>query len=166
MAKKDITVTLYMSELVYDVQNKSYLTGRSRATGENYEAVSHMQASDQVADTAQIVRSLSNAFGVLKSELSEWLDPSATSSDNILMDASEEDTLVLTLRMPSNYNGATAATLSSEMHQYLVHTALGDWFLESNKADAGDYYKQASANLLQLSAAINKRTRPRRDVDQ
>lgn len=36
MAKKVIAITLYMSELVYDVQNKTYLTGRSRKTGSNH----------------------------------------------------------------------------------------------------------------------------------
>ena len=30
MAKKTIAITLYISELIYDVQNKTYLTGRSR----------------------------------------------------------------------------------------------------------------------------------------
>lgn len=48
MAKKTITLTLYVSELVYDIQNKTYLTGRSRRTGTNHEEVANMQANDDV----------------------------------------------------------------------------------------------------------------------
>ncbi len=62
MAKKTITITLYMSELIYDVQNKTYLTGRSRSTGKNHEEVAHMQANDDDENANQIARSIGNAF--------------------------------------------------------------------------------------------------------
>ena len=46
--KKTLTVTQQVKELVYDIQNKAYLTGQAReAEGKkNYEAASNMQASD------------------------------------------------------------------------------------------------------------------------
>ena len=46
--KKILTVTQQVKELVYDIQNKAYLTGQAReAEGKkNYEAASNMQASD------------------------------------------------------------------------------------------------------------------------
>ena len=56
MAKKTIAITLYMSELIYDVQNKTYLTGRSRTNGTNHEEVANMQANDDDENANQILR--------------------------------------------------------------------------------------------------------------
>ena len=46
--KKTLTVTQQVKELVYDIQNKAYLTGQAReAEGKkNYVAASNIQASD------------------------------------------------------------------------------------------------------------------------
>lgn len=38
MARKSILMTLYISELVYYIQNKTCLTGLSRRTGTNHGA--------------------------------------------------------------------------------------------------------------------------------
>ena len=71
--KKTLTVTQQVKELVYDIQNKAYLTGQAReAEGKkNYEAASNMQASDDEENSYQIRRSLANAFSSLKSLLGE-----------------------------------------------------------------------------------------------
>ena len=158
MAKQTITITLYKSELVYDVQNKTYLTGRSRQTGGNYEEVANMQANDDEENANQILRSLGNAFATLKTKLSEYLEESGTSANDIQMDGTEN--LTVALKVPSNYNPAANDTVSAAMHQYLVNTAVGDWFTITNKADAADYITLAGANLEQIREAINKRLRP------
>ena len=45
--KKTLTVTQQVKELVYDIQNKAYLTGQARdAAGKSYQVASNMQASD------------------------------------------------------------------------------------------------------------------------
>ncbi len=41
-----ITVTIDIHELVYDIQNKTYLTGRSRGDGKNYRQVALMQVNN------------------------------------------------------------------------------------------------------------------------
>lgn len=75
--KYTLKVTLYISELIYDVQNKASLTGRSRLLpGQNDEQVAHMQASDDEEDANQILRSIQNAFALLKNKLAEYIgDP-------------------------------------------------------------------------------------------
>ena len=46
MARKSLTITLYMSELIYDFQNKAFLTGRSRRAADmDAEAASNIQAN-------------------------------------------------------------------------------------------------------------------------
>ena len=80
--RKILTVTQRVKELIFDVQNKAYLTGQAReAEGKKtYEAASNMQASDDVENSYQIRRSLANAFSALKSLLGEYLSENSTTS--------------------------------------------------------------------------------------
>lgn len=160
MAKKNIQVTLYMSELIYDVQNKTYLTGRSRRNGTNHEEVANMQANDDDENANQIVRSIGNAFANLKTKLSEYIVETGTSASNKLLTITSN--LTLALVMPSNFNQATNDTIASALHQYLVNSAIGDWFTITDKNDASDYVTLAAANLDQIREAVNKRNRPQR----
>jgi hypothetical protein len=160
MAKKNIQVTLYMSELIYDVQNKTYLTGRSRSNGTNHEEVANMQANDDDENANQIVRSIGNAFANLKTKLSEYIVETGTAASNKLLTITSN--LTLTLVMPSNFNQATNDTIASALHQYLVNSAIGDWFTITDKNDASDYVTLAAANLDQIREAVNKRNRPQR----
>lgn len=160
MAKKTITITLYMSELIYDVYDKTYLTGRSRLDGTNHEKVANMQANDDDENSNQIVRSIGNAFANLKTKLSEYIEETGTTSDNKLLD--KKSNLTLSLLMPSNFNQAVNDTISAALHQYLVHSAVAEWFTITNKGDAEDYVNLAVANLTELREAINKRMRPMR----
>lgn len=160
MAKKVIAITLYMSELIYDVQNKTYLTGRSRQTGTNHEEVANMQANDDDENANQIMRSIGNAFANLKTKLSEYINENGTSTND--KQISSTGNLTLSLNMPPNYNNASNDTISTALHQYLVNSAIGDWFTITNKNDASDYITLAAANLEQLREAVNKRMRPTR----
>ena len=160
MAKKTIAITLYMSELIYDVQNKTYLTGRSRQTGTNHEEVANMQANDDDENANQIMRSIGNAFANLKTKLSEYINETGTSTNDKQL--SSTGNLTLSLNMPPNYNNASNDTISTALHQYLVNSAIGDWFTITNKNDASDYITLAAANLEQLREAVNKRVRPTR----
>lgn len=162
MAKKTITLTLYVSELVYDIQNKTYLTGRSRKTGSNHEEVANMQANDDDENADQVMRSIQNAFGTLKTKLAEWLNDDGTTSSDELMSITDKSTLEVVLNMPSNYNSSTRDAISAALHQYIVNTAIGDWFTITDKADASDYFTLATNNLEAIREAVNKRVRPQR----
>lgn len=160
MAKKTIAVTLYMSELIYDIQNKTYLTGRSRNSGTNHEEVANMQVNDDEENNNQILRSVGNAFANLKTKLSEYLNESGTTASDKLL--SSTSNLTVSLSVPGNFNTAVNETVSAALHQYLVNSAVGDWFTITNKNDASDYITLAAANLEQIREAINKRVRPTR----
>ena len=160
MAKKAITITLYMSELIYDVQNKTYLTGRSRQTGTNHEEVANMQANDDDENLNQVLRSIGNAFANIKTKLSEYIEEKTTTVTNEMLSVDKD--LTIGLNMPPNYNNASNDTISTALHQYLVNSAIGDWFTITNKNDASDYITLAAANLEQLREAVNKRMRPTR----
>lgn len=158
MAKKALTITLYVSEILVQVKNKAFLTGRSRDNGNNNEEVAHMQASDDDEDEMQLLNSIGNAFATLKSKLSEFLTLTATTSDNVLIDG--ETNLSLALSLPSNYNQSTADAIARGCDQYLVNMALSEWFNITNKADAEGYLNKAAADLAIIREAAHKRVRP------
>lgn len=158
--KKTITITLYMSEIIYDIQNKTYLTGRSRKNGNNHEEVANMQANDDDENLNQILRSVGNAFATLKTKLSEYIVEEKTTSNNEQI--SGDGNLQVGLTMPSNYNESTIDTISSALHQYIVNSSIADWFVITNKTDATDYINMSTANMEQVRESINKRVRPAR----
>lgn len=160
MARIPITITLYKSELLYDVENKTYLTGQSRYDGSNHEQVAHMQANEDEENRNQILRSIGNAFGTMKTKLSEYMTSSQEEDSNLQID--DEGSFTITLLMPSNYNQATVEALTAALHQYIVNMTIYDWFTITNKQDAADYGTLAAANIEQAREAINKRVRPTR----
>lgn len=162
MTKKTITITEHISELIYDIQNKTYLTGRSLSNGTNQEFVANMQANDDDENANQILRSIANAFSTLKSKLSDYIEEDGTTTKNTLINSSDD--LILVLKMPSNYNQSANDTLASAIHQYIVNIAIGDWFTITNKTDASKYIDDATMNLAIVHEAINKRIRPIRTI--
>ena len=160
MAKKVITITVIMSEVLYDIQNKTYLTGRSRKNGQNHEEVANMQANEDDENLNQVIRSVSNAYSSLMAKLSEYMTSSVTESDNELIDG--ETDLTITLQMPSNFNEAATDAISKNIHQYIVNSSIADWFIITNKPDAAEYVSMATANITDIIEAINRRVRPER----
>lgn len=163
--KKTLTVTQQVKELIYDIQNKAYLTGQAReAEGKKtYEAASNMQASDDMENSYQIRRSLANAFAALKSLLGEYLSEDKSTSDNLVNKEIDNDgVLSLSFELPSNYNNASADSLGNGIHAYLVDMALGEWFSITNKEDAETYIQHSALSLETVKKALYKRSRPSR----
>ncbi|MCM1356434.1 MAG: hypothetical protein NC212_08525 [Staphylococcus sp.] len=163
--KKVITVTQEVRELMFDVTNKAFLTGRAREAEKtkDYESASNMQASEDEEDSYQLRRSLANAFSSLKSLLGEYLDEDKTTTNNLIDKAIDDDgQLTLAFRLPSNYNNASADSLGKGIHAYLVDMVLSEWFTITNKNDAQDYVNHAASSLEIVKRALYKRSRPNR----
>ena len=156
-----VTLTLNLGEILYDIKNKTNLTGIARYDGTNHEASANMRANDDDENINQIMRSITNAYTQMRTKLSEYLDESDGTIDNWMI---EPDTAELTiaLRLPSNFNHYNYSTLRMALHSYIVNCAIADWFAIFNKADAGDYLNMAAANLSVVREALNKRMRPTR----
>lgn len=161
---QNVTITLNVAEIVYDIQNKTYLTGKSRSDGSNHAHVAAMQANDDDENANQILRSVQMAFGILRTKLGEYLDLTVHSAGNQLIKAGARLELVLT--MPSNYNLSTVDTIAAAAHQYIVALAVKDWFTITHKTDATEYSALADASLAIIAEAASKRCRPRRDTTE
>ncbi|MEZ3525209.1 hypothetical protein [Lepagella muris] len=162
-SKKELTVRLHVREMMYDITNKAYLTGRAREAEKtkDYEAASNMQASEDEEDSSQLRRSMAAHFTALKSLLGEYLNEDKTTTDNLINEEIDKDTtLELCFRLPSNYNNASADSLGKGIHSYIVHMTLGDWFTITNKADAKEYFELAQVSLDNVKRALYKRSRP------
>lgn len=155
-----VYINLDIKEIVYDIQNKTYLTGKSRKDGKNHEQVANMQANDDEENANQILRSIATAFANLKAKLSEYLPLDFTTADNDLPGL--DSSLSLALEMPSNYNLSTLDTLAAAAHQYIVSMAVKEWFVITHKTDANDYSVMAEVSLQIITEALNKRRRPQR----
>lgn len=158
--KKTIQLKLKMSELIYDIQNKTYLTGRSLNDGSNHSHVANMQANDDDENEAQILRSITNAYAVLRNRLAEYMEMTENISDNTSLEA--EDSIDLTLLMPSNFNSSVAKSIGESAHQFIVATAIADWFAITAKGETSDYSVVAENSLRILEEALCKRSRPAR----
>lgn len=160
MARKSLAITLYKSELIYDIQNKTYLAARSKADGTNHELAAAMQVNGDDENINQVLRSIGSAFAALKPLLGEYITSTDTTATDI-MEASTGD-LTITLSMPENFNQAESSAISNSMHDFIVNTAASEWYLLVSPADAAAYATMASSNIDQLRAALSKRNRPSR----
>ena len=98
MAKKELVITLVKTELVYEVQNKTHLTGISRDNGNNFEQVANMQMGDDEEHKNQILRSLGDAYRELKTKMSNYLVGNTDKSNDI--QEVEDGDFKLILKMP------------------------------------------------------------------
>jgi len=159
-----LTISIDIKELVYDIQNKTYLTGRSRGDGKNYRQVALMQANDDEENYNQIMRSIGNAFAKVQNELSEVLEVTTYNGDNHLeLSDTARD---FSLQMPSNFNSAATAAIATAIHNFIVTSATAEWFMITNKTDTEDYERQAQESLELLRESLCKRSRPKRSAEK
>lgn len=158
--KQTITLQLSMAELIFDIQNKTYLTGRSISNGNNNAHVANMMANDDDENSAQILRSITMAYAMLRNRLAEFIEADDELANNDSL--APGDKLNFTLLMPSNFNNGATKTLGEAAHQFVVATAIADWFAITAKGETSDYTSAAAESLRVLEEALCKRSRPKR----
>lgn len=159
---KVLNITLYMSELIYDFQNKSFITGRTKGSdNKDPEFASNIKASDDEEDKNQAIRSIQSAYGQLLNVLSEMLYgyTDATSSNKLM----EDSDIHIKLMVPSNFVMGIKDSITLSIHDYIISKALMDWFLLTNKEDAKEYSELSNIALATLRSSLYKRERPTRE---
>lgn len=161
--KKKVTATIDIKELLYDIMNETYLRGRTIQNGENHKEVASMYASEDDENLDKLLRSIKKGFAEVKTELAEYLDEDGTTTDNSRYDG--ESDLELNLTMPSNFNEAATTGVGEAIHHYLKNTAIAEWYMVTNKADAEQYVALAQKSLVSIQQAVSKRSRPKRPTE-
>jgi hypothetical protein len=181
MAKR-IIITLYKSELLYDVKNKVHLTARSRAHAQEAMQTANMQVNDEEEETNQMLRSLGDAYAKILPKLSPYYQSipeqkqapepcplkkceSAAPdeiylADNILMERGRNREFTIPLTMPDNFNEAFIGSVTASFHSSLVNTAIAEWFTLVSPADAAAYYEFAERDMEKARMALHARIKP------
>lgn len=157
--KKKVKATIEMRWVLYDIENETYLRGRSMQNKENHKEVASLHATEDEENREKILRSVKRAFSEVQDRLGEYLDEQAAETDNSHYDGRRD--LALNLEMPSNFNEVATMEIGEATHAYLVNMAIGDWYLVTNRAEADSYYALAAKNLARLQAAASSRRRPK-----
>ncbi|MEG1580763.1 MAG: hypothetical protein RR386_05840 [Bacteroidaceae bacterium] len=161
--KKSAKITFYKSELLYEIQNKTYLTGKSRQGDGNFEQVSNMQASEEEEHLNQMLESIGNNFLLLCSKLSDMSPVGIVNNiDSKDIQIDKDGILFFNLSIPSNYNMNLIHSITSICHKFIIYSSVGDWFLITKPDEADRYYIMAKNSLVELREIINKRVCPSR----
>lgn len=158
--KKSVTATIKTDWVLFDIMNETFLRGRTIQNKDNHKEVASMFASEDEENREKILRSVKRSFAEVQTELGEYLNENGTTTDNSHFDGSTD--LVLNLKMPSNFNEAATTGVGEAVHAYLVNTAIADWYVVTNKADAEQYYALAAKNMELIRQTVSKRSRPTR----
>lgn len=157
----DVKVTMEVGELLFDIMDKTDLTGVSReAQGLDFKAAAEMKAS---ADERgyQLRRSLNDAWTSAKAELSEYVSDATTTADNLVRATIDSGgQLVMGFGLPENYNPASTDALAGSLHEYLVDKAMFAWYMLTNRPEAADYLQMAGAAMDRAKRAMYSRRRP------
>lgn len=180
---KSLSITLYLSEILYDIRNKAFLTGRSRETADNQAQISWSQLSGDEPEMGQIMRSVESALAVVQTKLAPYLEEitrerilrehhppcmphpaepiELPAEDDVLM-RFEDNAITMKLLMPDNYNQAFVPVLSSSIHNFIVAAVLGEWFVISYPNEAKAYLQWAEGENVNIKACLEKRIKPLR----
>lgn len=161
---KDITITLKKNEILYDIENTTYLVGNSRSTGENFEQVSNMQNSGEGEDRNFVLRSIETAYAEVKRILSRYINEDMDAVNNDLMLATGD--FVLSLNVVDVFNESATESLKGAAHEYIIASALMDWFANVKPDEMTIYQtrkQEASVNLL---ASLYRKKAPARPVSE
>lgn len=185
MAKQTIEIKLYMSEMLYDVMQRAYLTGDAAKTADNAELAAKIQELDDERRDV-VLRSFGNTLGLIREQLGEYLVEDGHYADNLLLEETRkkmvhgmvfgfqgrppetdegemvDNTLVIMLRVPMNFQSASKETIASALHALMVNNALVDWLTIYAPDRVEAYQASAQADLATLRAALNSRVRPTR----
>ena len=163
--KKNLAVTIQTKELKFAIMNKTHVTARSlQAAGKlNYEAAAHMQASEDLENSYELIRAISNAIAETKVELGEYLNETTTATDNLIdSDVENGNAITINFLLPSNYNSAAADALGGGIHEFVVGRSIYEWYRQTCPEIAEACKVDAEAALDRAKKALYKRSRPER----
>ncbi|MDY4555485.1 MAG: hypothetical protein SO468_04790 [Prevotella sp.] len=163
--KKDLRVTIQTRELKFAIMNKTHVTARSlQASGKlKYEAAAHMQASEDLENSYELIRAISNAIAETKVELGEYLNETTSETDNLIDSKVENgEAVILDFLLPSNYNSAAADALGGGIHEFVVGRSIYEWYRQTCPEIADACKADAELALERAKKALYKRSRPAR----
>ena len=160
-----VTITLKHKQLLYDIQNSSYIVGLNRSNGSNFEDVSNIQNTGEGGELDMMLRSIETAFGEIKRNVNRFIVDNTNETDTpntpITVDTGE---FTLTLDMPGNFNLAAVDSIKSAAHEYIVSSALYDWFTAVKPDEIKIYEQRKIEASIDLLSAVYRKQSPTRPL--
>lgn len=163
---KILTIRLKVSDVIYDIRNKAWLTARARDNGTNFKQVAFLKPDNEGGDLSQLMRSVIGAWRKLLALFAEYIPADEDVPDEDFVADADADTrleyLEQTLWMPNNFNEGLRATIADTAHKYVVARALGEWLRLNVSADADKFLAEAEALYGEIWTSLGARVRPER----
>lgn len=187
MTKETLEITLYTSELLYDIRTKLRALADTEYTDDTQERAALIRDETDYGQTHILLRHIGTAYSILRKQCEEYIVEDIQNADNILMQATrqkqdgiitysykgqepdsdttqtEDNTLTLFLRVPANFNHSVRDALSATMHTYIVDAALSAYLSLRGLSNAATLYaEQSESAITMVDQALSARIRPTR----
>jgi hypothetical protein len=150
MANKKYTIKLHRAEIMFAVSSKAHVLGDALLEAD-YKAAALVEVTDENMD---VVRPIMDAAAntVIKAA-GEYVSPAETTFE-------PDGKVIIVLNMPDNFNEAYINSIRDNMHDYIVNSTVGEWFLTIGREEAAKYSELASANMTAIISGLYARVRP------
>lgn len=158
---RTLIIKLDRQQLLTEVHNTTYFTGRSRFTGDNPEQVANMQSDEEEECLIRgyLEGGLQRAATFLSAIAGDGLTQYGKEYTHTLPGGASVE---YPLSLPGNFDMGQIPAIASAIHRGVVAYAVGEWFLVSNPGEAAVYFEKANAAFADLRSAICKRVGPLR----
>ena len=151
---KKMKMTLHVSEIEYDVQNRTYVDGKYRQASGDVERGEEIIINDEEDNAHFVRRCVQDAIGNLFSVVSEYVELEDPELTDVMMD---DGAVEFTAVVPDQFPDSAATAAVSAMHEYISNAAMAQWY-ESTDTTKQRARESAAANKLQaVRSAFNRR---------
>lgn len=154
---KTVALTFKRSELLYDIENYSFVEGDIMET-ENEHARHQVFDIGQNGNVNRVTRVLNLAHAecveMLYPYTKEEISDEQEALDDILV-APEEYHIVLTL--PENFSLSTVKLLKHLIHEYLICKVLADWMSITNPSSKANWEEKIMSIRVKIQTSLMSR---------
>lgn len=163
MKRHRITVRLNWNALNKDVQDKAYRMVRlTKLAVEDEGAADRLESELSLTDEdmALLRRAMAQALAEVATMCRDYLWTKKHTSDNATVG---EESITLTLMMPSNWNLAGTESLGQMIHAYLAGKAMLEWFRYTVPTRAAEQEAICQQARKEIGTILNARVREMRE---
>ncbi|MDY6302434.1 MAG: hypothetical protein SPL96_11155 [Bacteroidales bacterium] len=158
MAKKTVTITLSIEELLYELQDKTYHLSLGKGDARAADRIQNTHDEERLSLAR---RFLHTAIADAHAAISEFLPEGSVVNNNRLRPGGGD--VVFSLTLPANYNDGATDGLTAAIHRYIVDRALGEWLaVTDDTQEARLPMAQASIDMAEVKRLLLTRKRPDR----
>lgn len=155
---KNVVVTLHKKEIMSDVVNVAYVTGRRLFVTGQEEKASDIQTPEESPDKYIIARAMASGYANVRGRCARYLTSGRLEDNNSLEDVDGD--YVLTLSMPERWNLGVTVLLTSTMHDYMVDYCVYRIFEKTNPEESSNYARKADLEFSRIKSILEMRTAP------